>query len=491
MHTINMHCSILDLSQPVQEQQRMLWENNNNSPATQQLLSQISGQQQQQHQPMQHCPSQLSSPSHHITLPSCGVAPMRYPDMSATTDHRPLLRQSPHSDDLVPTGDTWRRSPPVQPDPARISLHQARLRSPIPGNRRLVAGSQQFYRHVTGFALTPTPVDSKRYAQHITLSLSQAHLINVPGTSPGLQSGEPCIRTLKEGSILYRLRCCKMPPAGTFDTEASWMTATNTWPNIFTFNLNGTYLEPRRKIHHGQCLPIDLSAFLHVGSNTLSVYTVLDLAASSTDSYVVAIEQVSVSSHASIFSAIKLISAQDSLAAIRRFLNKPIDGDEEIAITSSTLTISLLEPYRKQRICDTPVRGSACLHRECFDLETFLSQRKREQPGYPCVPDRWRCPICNGDARPQTLVKDGFLVQVKEELAQKGLLGTHAIVVEADGSWKPKIEAQLPEARTASPGFQEAAAALVMMAAAADSRGSVCAGGQGKSGTVEIVVLDQ
>jgi hypothetical protein len=281
-----------------------------------------------------------------------------------------------------------------------------------------------------------------------------------------------------------------MPSAGQFDSEASWMTAANTWPDIYVLNLNETYLEPRRKSQHGQCLPIDLSAFLRVGKNTLSVYTVPDPSAPSTDSYFVAIEQVSVSSHASIFSAIKLISAEDSLAAIRRSLNKPIDEDGEIAITSSTLTISLLEPYRKQRICDTPVRGSTCLHRECFDLETFLSQRKREQPGYPCVPDCWRCPICDGDVRPQTLVKDGFLVQVKEELAQKGLLGTHAIVVEADGSYKPKVEAQLSEVRTASPGREEAAAALVIMAAAADSSSSVCAGGQGKSGTVGIIVLD-
>jgi hypothetical protein len=408
-------------------------EENSNSPATQQLLSQ-SSRQHQERQLMQHCPSQLSSRSNQVILPSHGATPPRYPNASGTTNHRPSLRQSPYANDLVPSGDASPKSTPVQPNTARVSLHQAHLRSPNPGNRQLVASSQPLYRHVTGYALAPTSLNNELYAQHVTLSILQVMCDNVPRTSSGLQPGEPGIRTLQEGSVLYRLRCCKKLPASRFDTEASWMTATNTWPNIYTFNLNGTYLEPRRKLHHGRCLPIDLSAFLHVGNNTLSVYTVPDPSVTSTDSYVVAIEQVSVSSHASIFSAIKLISAEDSLAAIKRSLENPPNEDEEIAITSSTPTIPLLEPYRNQRICDTPARGSACLHRECFDLETFLSQRKREQPGYPCVPDCWHCPICNGDARPQTLVKGGFLVQVKEELAQKGVLGTRAIVVQADGS---------------------------------------------------------
>jgi hypothetical protein len=264
------------------------------------------------------------------------------------------------------------------------------------------------------------------------------------------------------------------------------MTATNTWLDIYTFKLNETYLEPRRKLHHGRCLPIDLSALLRIGTNTLSVYTVPNSSAPSIDSYVVAIEQVSVSSHASIFSAIKLISAEDSLAAIKSSLKNPIDEDEEIAITSSALTIPLLEPYRKQRICDTPVRGSACLHRECFDLGSFLSQRKREPPGYPCVPDCWSCPICNGDVRPQTLVKDGFLVQVKEELAQKDLLGTLAIVVEADDCWKPKVGPQLSRMRGADLEHVEVAA----LAAAASPRSDADIDGQAKQKVVEVVELD-
>ncbi|KAM0707301.1 hypothetical protein Q7P35_005539 [Cladosporium inversicolor] len=464
----------------VPEQQRMLVEKDNNARAQQLLLK--SSRQHQWHHTRSFCQQQLGSPSAHITLPIHSAVPPPDP-----LNHRPLSREAPHMETLIPSANAPVRPLPVQPDTARMSLHQAHLRSPVPGNRQLLAGSQPLYQHVTGYPLALTPVNSERCAQHIKLFLSEVDLISVPRTLPSLQPGEPGIRTLKEGSTLYRLRCCKMPPGERFGTEASWVAAVNTWPDIYTFQLNGRYLEPRRRFH---CLPIDLSTLLQVETNILSVYTVPKPSAPNTDSYVVAIEQVSVWSHASIISAIKLISAEDSLAAIKRSLENPSDEDDDIAITSSNLTISLFEPYQNDRIYDTPVRGSACLHRECFDLETFLSQCEREQPGYPCVPDCWRCPICKGDVRPQTLVRDGFLVQVKEELVRKGLLGTRAIIVEVDGSWKPKVEARLSEVRTASLGCEEAAAAPVMMAAATSSRSPVSAGGQGRSGVVEVVVLD-
>jgi hypothetical protein len=44
-------------------------------------------------------------------------------------------------------------------------------------------------------------------------------------------------------------------------------------------------------------------------------------------------------------------------------------------------------------IIDMPVRGTKCVHGQCFDLKTFLSfmnvQRVRQ----------WKCPVCNKDCR--------------------------------------------------------------------------------------------
>lgn len=274
-----------------------------------------------------------------------------------------------------------------------------------------------------------------------------------------------------------------MPPGRGFASETSWVTADNVWADDMSFELNGKHLEARRKLHFGRYLPIDLSPYISAGNNTLNVYKLPNRR--DTTVYVVAIEMVGVSSHSRIVTSTPTISSADSLSAIKQSLAGTADDDDEIAMTSSNLTIPLFDPYRADRICDTPVRGSACLHRECFDLETFLSQCKREQPGHPCVPDCWRCPICKGDVRPQTLVKDGFLMQVKRELEVKNLLNTRAIIVEADGSWKPRVEAKASGVRSASLEREEATSAALAATANVTS-----GGGKGKQKVVEVIELD-
>jgi hypothetical protein len=385
----------------------------------------------------------------------------------------------PHLSRLLPSENAAPRPLPVQPDTVRVSLHQAHLRSPMPGKVRPDTADQPLYRHVAGYALVPIELDSKLCAQTVTLSIPEADFDNIPRTAPGL-SGEPGARILHEGSILYRLRCSKVPPLKGFDTEAAWVAAENVWPETLTFQLNDQYLEPRRKLHHGRCLPIDLSPLMHASANILNIYTVPS--ARDKNAYVVAIERVAVCSHATIVSAVTPISATDSLETIKSSLASTPDEDDDIAMTSSVLTIPLFDPYRADRICVVPVRGTACLHRECFDLETFLSQCKREQPGFPCVPDCWRCPICKGDVRPQTLVKDGFLEQVRNELEQKGILETRAIIVEADGTWKPRAEDKPLGLRSASLERGE-----VVAAGAEHPKGTAR---KGKQTVVEIIELD-
>jgi hypothetical protein len=108
----------------------------------------------------------------------------------------------------------------------------------------------------------------------------------------------------------------------------------------------------------------------------------------------------------------------------------------------SNLTINLFDPFSASKICDIPVRSKACLHNDCFDLDTFLDTRRRK--GDVSVPDGWRCPICNADARPNHLIVDGFLEEVKKQLDAQNLSNTRAIIVQQDGSWIPKPEVRDP-----------------------------------------------
>ena len=53
----------------------------------------------------------------------------------------------------------------------------------------------------------------------------------------------------------------------------------------------------------------------------------------------------------------------------------------------------------------------------------------------------WRCPICDKDARPQSLIVDNYLVHVRAELERNNQLAdAKAIRIKADGSWELKTE---------------------------------------------------
>jgi len=450
-------------------------QSNNRTTARHQTLA-PSLLQHLHYQPDHQTNQQVSTSPVHTTAFRLGDANLE----SARPQHHMTNATVPGFNRLLPPENAAPRALPVHPDTTRVSLHQARLRSPLPVSQQLHPMEQPLYRHVVGYALRPTKLDVSRCFQRIVIPMNHAQMKDTPPTVP-TSPGEPGTRILKAGSLLYRLRCSKMAAGNGFDTEGLWVTAENTWPEHLSFELNGHHLEARRKLHHGRHLPIDLTSALCAGANVLNVYTLPF--PTDTTTYVVAIESIRVSTHTSIVTAIPTISFETSLDNIKRSLGSAPepDDDDDFVMTSSTLTIPIFDPYRGDRICDTPVRGVTCLHRECFDLETFLSQCKREQPGFPCIPDCWRCPICQGDVRPQTLVKDGFLMHIREELEKKNLLSTRAIIVDADGTWKPKVEEEVSGVKSPSLEREEAAMSAVM---------SGVNKGKGKQKVVEVIELD-
>ncbi|BFZ63637.1 hypothetical protein YB2330_004768 [Saitoella coloradoensis] len=105
-----------------------------------------------------------------------------------------------------------------------------------------------------------------------------------------------------------------------------------------------------------------------------------------------------------------------SVAANRDVELSVLDG--EPGVHSDTITLSLLDPSTGARI-NTPVRGRACTHLNCFDLYTHL---EGANPGL--------CPICGNSVRPGELRWD---LGVEEVLGRvRGERGSRAIAVEVE-----------------------------------------------------------
>ena len=329
------------------------------------------------------------------------------------------------------------RAQPTEPDANKSALHQAHLRSPRLGSNQ-PAPNERLYRYVSNWAMLPRKINKDEPVEKIRFSVAQETVARFPAGVAPQRAGELPTRIVDRNSQTIRLRCSARPPKG-FTKEHAWVEADNVWPDNLYLQCNGHILEPRRKLHHGRYLPIDLTSYVALGENELTVI----VNRMSTDDrpfeYALAVEIVGIMTHESVQKGLHCIDAAESLAAIKKSLSGG-DDDDDVAITSSNVTINLFDPYSHAKMFDIPVRGAACLHKDCFDLETFLQMRKREKPGWPTVVDCWRCPICRGDVRPHNLVLDGFLVEVRKELEKKKLLDTRAILVEPDGRWKPKEE---------------------------------------------------
>ncbi|KAF2277074.1 uncharacterized protein EI97DRAFT_432692 [Westerdykella ornata] len=370
-----------------------------------------------------HPPPSRPPPSH--LLPSHPL-PSRFPPPTVSAARSPYHR-------LVPPIGT-RLDIQREPNPSRFALHQANLRSPL---LRPQSASVVLYQHVTGFAKPPTrPTEAGQGVVTWTFSVSDEEMSHFPKDIPSKVPGKPPSRIVDEHSKLWRLRCVKWlseePP-----NDHDWATADTSWMPYTYFTFNGTNLHMRRKVHWGKDLPIDLTSLIKQGDNVLEI-SVLD---EKYLQYRVAIEVVSFQKHEDIKQFCLTQNRVSDLRVtedIRRRLCNSDGGDDEIAIVQSQLTMNLLDPISRSGICATPVRSTACLHYDCFDLETYLQSRTRK--GNVSVADVWRCPICKADARPQFLIFDAFLDNVRQDLEERGLAHTSAIIVDKHGVWEPKPE---------------------------------------------------
>lgn len=374
--------------------------------------------------------------------------------MSRRTQPAPLPPTHPRPPSQVRTSSQPRQGgtrllPPkgvIQPQqrvpvPSRFALHQAHLRSPL---LRAADLSSPIYFFWQGFVLKPTRLKNANTAiEKLSFTVGLKDLEVIAKSMPSAL-GAPETRLIDEKHKLIRLRCVKWP-GEPMPKDEEWAIADTSWIPYASFTLNEkSSLGLRKKLHNGKDLPTDLTSLITKGENTLEVSVMSNSDDHNYRNYLIAVEFLGAMTRMSIEKHCRdrTVTAQAVIDDIKRKLSPSATDDDDIVLMESTLTISLRDPFSASKICDTPVRGKACLHNECFDLDTFLETRPKK--GDTTAADQWRCPICKADARPVSLVIDGFLVEVRTELERKGLLDTRAIIVSQDGSWKPKPEERDP-----------------------------------------------
>lgn len=334
------------------------------------------------------------------------------------------------------------------------SLHQAHLRSPkrILGIPSTTTPPERYYQAVKDFALEPTPLPPQTYLNKLTFEV--AGTIFQKLTVDEMIAGET-VNRFSDGSLRIRLRCCNQPMAADTISDHVWVTLDTAWPDHVFVNLNDQVIETKRKQHYSKDIPIDITQFICLGVNTLSISTLAPgrQPKPARISYV-AVEIIETLSHTSI---LRMMRASGSTPASetrkliqRRLAGSSLDSagdDNDIEIPSEGISVDLADPFTAT-IFEVPVRGKACAHLECFDLETWLNTRLGKKSACVCrssncmctkepsFVDKWKCPLCNGDARPYSLRIDEFLLEVRNRLEQNNQLRTKSIMVLADGSWK-------------------------------------------------------
>ncbi|KAL1620937.1 hypothetical protein SLS54_005868 [Diplodia seriata] len=327
-----------------------------------------------------------------------------------------------------------------------MALHQSHVASPVLEATPRPELGRKLFQSVVAFAIPPERLKDGEAQQKLTFPITAEDQASLPSTT---EAGpfEMATRKVTENSRMYRLRCAKSASA----EEHVWIRQNTYWPSGMFLTLNGNALEMRQKLQHGKDLPIDITPFLRPGENQVEISLLRRPNEEKISNFLVAIEIVGVQHYDSIKAEClsqRLTPAQEVLDSIKTTLSRSAD-DDEIAIVDSNVAINLFDPMTKCRHCDIPVRGKECVHRECFDLDVFLNTRRRNQkrPDSPSTVDDWRCLICNGDARPQSLIVDGLLMDVISDLAAADQSETSAIIVDSDGNWRPKPEDKQDDTR--------------------------------------------
>jgi MIZ/SP-RING zinc finger len=331
------------------------------------------------------------------------------------------------------------------PDPTRLALHQACLRSPTVEKINAVgrsASETKLYQYLSAFSLQPKFLDCETSLTSWSFSVSAAE-ISKKAVDTASFDGEPK-RLVSDGSILYRLRSVEVVDDSKVIEEADWSVRDTKWPTSCFLRVNEVDIELRRKLHHGKDLPVDLTPHIREGTNNIIIAILSTREQKIAKEYALAVEMVETGDQNRVDSAPTMLGANESLRSITQGLakssNAAADGDDEVQVVDPQISVDLIDPFMAT-IFHIPARGKACTHRECFDLQTFFQTRRSAVNNGPTSPDEWKCPICKKDARPQSLIVDCFLKTVRDSLvASDATAHARAILIGSDGSRNVKRE---------------------------------------------------
>ena len=321
----------------------------------------------------------------------------------------------------------------AHPNPVESALHQAHVRSPIfkaINPEGVPDNTTKYYRFMWGLAVMPNRLHIQKRHVRWTFTVSKES-VQLLAKSIGELDGSPPITTVGIGSRLCRIRCIQVSDASEDVSEDDWAVAETAWPRNVAIILNGTALEIRRKHHHGKDIPIDVSHYIQEGQNTLSIAT-LWLPQDTKAVYAVGLETLQVTTDKKIKEDIATLGRSE---AQKRIIERASNLDPEVQIIDPSIVLDVTDPYTSI-IFEVPVRGKNCRHNQCFDLDVFLQTRTSKSSNQPCEPDQFKCPICGGDARPQSLIIDQFFVEVRQELSRTVRLDARAIVLHESGDWQ-------------------------------------------------------
>ena len=372
-------------------------------------------------QQQQHIPVQMINPQHHTHAFNSQTPVLRSQHPSVSGSNR-FIRL-----------DTFIQ--PNLPNPETSALHQVHVKSPVlvPAESQGNPNSVTKYFRFIDTVIMPTEVISSK-KRHVSwdFTMHRNYIENLVKDRPG-SYGAPTTRNINSNSLLCRIRCIKLSSPDRLPTLNEWAVSDNVWPGSTAVILNGNALEIRKKSHHGKDLPIDVTSAIKEGKNSLST-AVIGFQKDCNLSFTIGVEIIRFANEEQIRKNVPTLPLQE---ARQRIIDRSFQVDPDIEVVFSQLTIDLTDPFTAN-LFTVPARGASCLHNQCFDLEIFLHSRNLEKPSEPCGPDSFRCPICGADARPQSLVIDGFFVSVREQLDWMGRLDAKAITLHQSGVWEIK-----------------------------------------------------